>query len=64
MKKRLRKRRHLGQFSEWGAPIAVMRTHKSDFDSFLDDFIEQARGLPEIFAVDNLHGCFSGIEIV
>jgi hypothetical protein len=25
---------------------------------------EAQRGLPEIFAVDNLHGCFSGIETV
>jgi uncharacterized protein len=42
MKKRLRKKRHLGEFIEWGVPIAIMRTHKNDFDSFLDDFIEQA----------------------
>ncbi len=42
MKKRLRKKRHLGEFAEWGTPISIVRTHKGDFDSFLDNFIEQA----------------------
>jgi uncharacterized protein len=42
MKKRLRKKRHLGEFIEWGVSIAVVRKHQDDFDSFLDDFIEQA----------------------
>jgi uncharacterized protein len=42
MKKRLRKKRHLGEFIKWGAPIAIVRKHKDDFDSFLDNFIEQA----------------------
>jgi uncharacterized protein len=42
MKKRLRKKRHLGEFVEWGMPITIVRKNKGDFDSFLDDFIEQA----------------------
>ncbi len=42
MKKRLRKKKHLGEFIEWGMPIAIARKRKGDFDNFLDDFIEQA----------------------
>ena len=42
MKKRLRKKKHLGEFVEWGVPVAIARKQKDDFDSFLDDFIEQA----------------------
>ena len=42
MKKRLRKKKHRGEFVEWGAPIAIARNRQDDFDSFLDNFIEQA----------------------
>jgi len=42
MKKRLRKKKHLGEFIEWGMPIAIARKRKEDFDNFLDDFIKQA----------------------
>ncbi|QDU07716.1 50S ribosome-binding protein YggL [Gimesia aquarii] len=42
MKKRLRKKKHLGEFKEWGTSITIKRTTCVDFDSFLDDFIEQA----------------------
>jgi uncharacterized protein YggL (DUF469 family) len=42
MKKRVRKKRHLGEFREWGVPLAVRRTHPEGFDDFTDDFIEQA----------------------
>lgn len=42
MKKRLRKKKYLGEFKEWGTSITIKRTTCDDFDSFLDDFIEQA----------------------
>lgn len=42
MKKRLEKKKHLGEFVEWGVTVAVARRRKEDFDDFLDDFIEQA----------------------
>ena len=42
MKKRLRKKKHRGEFVEWGVPIAIARNRQDDFDSFLDNFIEQA----------------------
>lgn len=42
MRKRLRKKKYLGEFKEWGASITIKRTSSVDFDSFLDDFIEQA----------------------
>ena len=42
MRKRLRKKKHLGEFAEWGIPIAIRRNRKEDFDRFLDDFIGQA----------------------
>jgi uncharacterized protein YggL (DUF469 family) len=42
MKKRLRKKKHLREFREWGAPLAVRRRHPDGFDDFLDDFVEQA----------------------
>lgn len=35
MEKRLRKKKHLGEFVEWGVPVAIARKQK-------DDFIEQA----------------------
>ena len=42
MRKRLRKKRHLGEFREWGLPIAIQRTHPDGSDGFLDGFIAQA----------------------
>ncbi len=42
MKKRLRKKKHLGEFVEWGASVAIVIKHEEDFDRFLDDFIEEA----------------------
>jgi len=42
MKKRLRKKKHVREFTVWGAPIAIKRTTTTDFDSFLDDFLEKA----------------------
>jgi uncharacterized protein YggL (DUF469 family) len=42
MKKRLRKKKHLGEFVEWGVPVVIVRKQRDDFDRFLDDFIQQA----------------------
>ncbi len=42
MKKRLRKKKHLGEFKEIGVPIAIKRKNEDEFDSFLDDFIVDA----------------------
>lgn len=42
MKKRLRKKKHLGEFTEWGRQLVIMRNRKEGFDEFLDDFIEEA----------------------
>ncbi len=42
MKKRLRKKKHHGEFTEWGRQLFVRRNRKDGFDEFLDSFIEQA----------------------
>ena len=42
MKKRLRKKKHLGEFTEWGRQLVIMRNRKDGFDEFLDAFIEDA----------------------
>jgi uncharacterized protein YggL (DUF469 family) len=42
MKKRLRNKTHVGEFREWGVPIAVRRRHPDGFDDSLGRFIEEA----------------------
>ncbi len=42
MKKRLRKKKHYGEFTEWGRQVIVTRNRKDGFDEFLDAFIEKA----------------------
>ena len=42
MKKRLRKKKHYGEFTEWGRQLVVTRNRKDGFDDFLDAFIEEA----------------------
>ncbi len=42
MKKRLRKKKHLGEFTQWGRQLVNTRNRKDDFDEFLDAFIEEA----------------------
>lgn len=42
MKKRLRKKKHFGEFIEWGRQLVIMRKRKDEFDKFLDAFIEEA----------------------
>ena len=42
MKKRLCKKKHHGEFSEWGRQLIIVRNRKDGFDEFLDAFIEEA----------------------
>ena len=42
MKKRLRKKKHVGEFAVFGASVAVRLADGTDFDSFLDAFLEDA----------------------
>ena len=42
MKKRLRKKKRVKEFTEWGRELIIIRNCKEDFDEFLDAFIEQA----------------------
>ena len=42
MKKRLRKKKHLVEFTEWGRQLVIVRNRKDEFDAFLDAFIEEA----------------------
>ena len=51
MKKRLRKKRHLGEFAEWGRKLIVARTTKLNAGEFHDAFI--------IDAIEK-NGCFCG----
>jgi len=42
MKKRLRKKKHRGEFTEWGRQLVITRNRRDGFDEFLDAFIEEA----------------------
>jgi len=42
MKRRLRKKKHRGEFTEWGRQLIITRNRKDGFDKFLDAFIEEA----------------------
>ncbi len=42
MKKRLRKKKHRGEFTEWGSQLVITRNRKDGFEEFLDAFIEEA----------------------
>ena len=62
MNKRLRKKRHLSAFREWGAPLAVRRTHPDGFDDFMEDFLEQAIEAQGVFfGGGGHHERFSGM---
>ena len=41
MRKRLRKKKHLAEFIEWAVAVTVNMIPGADFDTFLDDWIEQ-----------------------
>lgn len=40
VKKRLRKKKHKGEFAEFGRKLVVKRNTDNDFDTFLDRFID------------------------
>ncbi|MCH9654559.1 MAG: YggL family protein [Planctomycetes bacterium] len=62
MRKRLRKKKHLGEFKAWGTSITIKRTTCDDFDPFLDDFIEQAiEGNHCFFGGGGMDDSFEGI---
>jgi len=42
MKKRLRKKKHYSEFTEWGREILIFRNQSNGLDEFLDAFIEEA----------------------
>jgi uncharacterized protein YggL (DUF469 family) len=42
MKKRLRKKKHRGKFTEWGRQLVATRNTKADSDAFQDAFILEA----------------------
>ena len=42
MKKRIRKKKHLAEFTEWGRQLLIKRNRKDEFDEFLDAFIVEA----------------------
>ena len=42
MKKRLRKKKHCGEYTEWGRRLVATRTTEADADAFLDAFIMEA----------------------
>jgi uncharacterized protein YggL (DUF469 family) len=42
MKQRLRKKKHRGEFTEWGRQLVATRNTKTDADSFQDAFILEA----------------------
>ncbi len=42
MKKRVRKKKRLGEFTQWGRQLVIVRNRKDEFDEFLDAFIEEA----------------------
>ena len=42
MKKRMRKKKHVGEFTVWGRQIIIYRNCSDHFDKFLDAFIEEA----------------------
>jgi len=39
MKKRIRKKKHLTEFTEWGRQLVITRNRKNGFDEFPDAFI-------------------------
>jgi len=42
MKKRLLKKKHCGEFIEWGRQLVITRNGRGGFDEFLDAFVEEA----------------------
>lgn len=42
MKKRLRKKKHYGEFAEYGRQLIITRVRKDGIDDFIDSFLEDA----------------------
>jgi uncharacterized protein YggL (DUF469 family) len=42
MKKRLRKKKHRGEFTEFGRQLVIQRNGEDGIDEFLDAFLEEA----------------------
>ena len=42
MKKRLRKKKHLHEFAEYGRQLIITRNRRDEFDDFLYAFVEEA----------------------
>ena len=51
IKNRIRKKKHCGEFTEWGRQLAILRNRKDGFDEFLEAFIEE---------VIESNGCYCG----
>ena len=51
MRKRLRKKKHVDEYTEWGRQFIITRNRRDGFDEFLDVFIEEAI---------EANGCFCG----
>lgn len=51
MKKRLRKKKHMGEFTEWGRQLIVYRNTKMHADAFHDAFMHEAIAV---------NGCYCG----
>lgn len=45
MNKRLRKKKHRGEYCEWGSEFDIFLGSEASFDSFLDDFVEKVEAL-------------------
>lgn len=42
MKKRLRKKKHLNEFAQWGRQIVIVLDETGNLDDFLDAFLDEA----------------------
>jgi len=42
MNERLRKKKHKGEFTQWGCQIVIKRNRKDEFNDFFYTFVEQA----------------------
>lgn len=62
MKKRLRKKKHVGEFAEWGRQIIIYRNCSDRFDEFLDAFIEEAVEANNCFCGGG--GCENKLDVI
>ncbi len=51
MNKRLRKKKHYGEYTQWGRQLVITRDRTEGFDAFLDAFLDDAV---------EANGCFCG----